>query len=112
LAGRVYKAVHEGQAGAIVTAAPIFELATGAVFLSDTVVSDTAGRYQLYVLLKSPPAIQPPLDTVSVLVTVTLPPPDGSPAGTTAQSKDVAMILHLQPAGAKLDTVEVFSVAF
>jgi hypothetical protein len=48
----------------------------------------------------------------AAFVRVTLPPPDGSPAGTPARSKDVAMILHLQPAGARLDAVEVFSVAF
>ena len=112
LAGRIKNAEGGGQMGVLVTAVPFDELATGAVFLSDTVASDTAGRYQLYVTLKSPPSIDPPLDTVSVLVKATLPPPEGSPAGTPARSKDVAMILHLQPAGASLDTVEVFSMAF
>jgi hypothetical protein len=64
LAGRIENADGGAQMGALVTASHMFELAPGVVFLSDTVASDTAGRYQLHVLLKSPSTIDPPLDTV------------------------------------------------
>ena len=112
MTGRVEAPTNEGQPGALVTALPYGEPVAGAVFLSDTVATDTLGSYRLHVLVKSPPATDTLVDPVDVLVVVTLPPPDGSPAGTPPMSMDAAVRLHLRPAGASLDTVEVPTMQF
>lgn len=110
--GRVKNLEDESLSGALVTATPYGEPIPGAVFLSDTVATDSAGRYRLHVLVKSPPATDTLVDPVDILVKATLAPPEGSPAGTPIVSMDVAARLHLQPAGASLDPVEMPVMAF
>ncbi len=83
-----------GQLGALVTAVPLGELVPGAVFLSDTVSTDGAGAYWLYVLVKSPPATDTLVDPVDVRLRATLAPPAGSPAGTPVVSAEIFAPLH------------------
>jgi hypothetical protein len=108
--GLVENDMNERQQGALVTAVPLGEPVPGAVFLSDSVITNDTGRYWLYVLVKSPPATDTLVEPVDVRLRAILNPSPGSPAGTPTKSGEIVARLHLQPPGASIDTVEMVMI--